>query len=135
MLSEGNIYTFIYTGVHWDIVGDITGKNIMIGTTAEWQAHSSYIAPNGTICIYSDRGSYKDTNNNTIIVPGIKIGDGLAYVTSLPFVGDDVIAAVRAELNNHINDNVRHITAAERTFWNNKINTTLDGEILVLNRL
>ena len=135
MLSEGNIYTYIYTGVHWDIVGDITGKNIMIGTTAEWQAHSSYIAPNGTICIYSDRGSYKDTNNNTIIVPGIKIGDGLAYVTSLPFVGDDVIAAVRAELNNHINDNVRHITAAERTFWNNKINTTLDGEILVLNRL
>jgi hypothetical protein len=36
MLSEDNIYTFIYTGVHWDIVGDITGKNIMIGTTAEW---------------------------------------------------------------------------------------------------
>lgn len=135
MLSEDNIYTFIYTGAHWDIVGDITGKNIMIGTTAEWQAHSTYIAPEGTICIYSDKGSYKDTNNNTIIVPGIKIGDGLAYVTSLPFVGDDVVAAIRAELNNHINDNVRHITAEERTFWNNKLNTTLDGEILVLNRL
>ena len=135
ILSEDNIYTFIYTGVHWDIVGDITGKNIMIGTTAEWQAHSTYVAPAGTICIYSDRGSYKDTNNNTIVVPGIKIGDGLAYVTSLPFVGDDVIATVRSELNNHINDNVRHITAEERTFWNNKLNTTLDGEILVLNRL
>lgn len=134
MLSEDNIYTFIYTGVHWDIVGDITGKNIMIGTTAEWQAHSTYVAPAGTICIYSDRGSYKDTNNNNIIVPGIKIGDGHAYVTSLPFVGDDVIAAIRSELNNHINDNVRHITAEERTFWNNKLNTTLDGEILVLNR-
>lgn len=134
MLSEDNIYTFIYTGVHWDIVGDITGKNIMIGTTAEWQAHSTYVAPAGTICIYSDRGSYKDTNNNNIIVPGIKISDGYAYVTSLPFVGDDVIAAIRSELNNHINDNVRHITAEERTFWNNKLNTTLDGEILVLNR-
>lgn len=134
MLSEDNIYTFIYTGVHWDIVGDITGKNIMIGTTAEWQAHSTYVAPMGTICIYSDRGSYKDTNNNNIIVPGIKISDGQAYVTSLPFVGDDVIAAIRSELNDHINDNVRHITAEERTFWNNKLNTTLDGEILVLNR-
>lgn len=134
MLSEDNIYTFIYTGVHWDIVGDITGKNIMIGTTAEWQAHSTYVAPGGTICIYSDRGSYKDINNNNIIVPGIKISDGHAYVTSLPFVGDDVIAAIRSELNNHINDNIRHITAEERTFWNNKLNTTLDGEILVLNR-
>lgn len=133
-LSEGNIYTLIYTGTNWEIIGDITGKNIMIGTTAEWQAHSTYIAPEGTICIYSDRGSYQDTNNNTITVPGIKISDGFAYVTSLPFVGDDVIAAVRIELNNHINDNVRHITADERTFWNNKLNTLMDGETLVLNR-
>lgn len=133
-LSEDNIYTLIYTGTNWEIIGDITGKNIMIGTTEEWQEHSSYIAPEGTICIYSNRGTYKDTNNNTIIVPGIKISDGLAYVTSLPFVGDDVIAAVRLELNNHINDNVRHITAEERTFWNNKLNTLMDGEMLVLNR-
>lgn len=133
-LSEDNIYTLIYTGTNWEIIGDITGKNIMIGTTAEWQAHSTYIAPEGTICIYSDRGSYQDTNNNTITVPGIKISDGFAYVTSLPFVGDDVIAAVRTELNNHINDNVRHITADERTFWNNKLNTLMDGETLVLNR-
>lgn len=133
-LSEDNIYTLIYTGTYWEIIGDITGKNIMIGTTAEWQAHSTYIAPEGTICIYSDRGSYQDTNNNTITVPGIKISDGFAYVTSLPFVGDDVIAAVRTELNNHINDNVRHITADERTFWNNKLNTLMDGETLVLNR-
>ena len=133
MLSEGNIYTFIYTGTRWELVGDITGKNIMIGTTAEWDSHSGYIAPDGTICIYSDRGSYTN-NGSTVVVPGIKISDGTSYVTGLPFVGDDVIAAVRAELNNHINDNIRHITSTERTFWNNKINTELDGEVLVFNR-
>lgn len=133
MLSENNIYTFIYTGTQWELVGDITGKNIMIGTTAEWDSHSNYVAPEGTICIYTDRGSYIN-NGTTIVVPGIKISDGSAYVTSLPFVGDDMIAAVRAELNNHINDEVKHITAQERTFWNNKINTELDGEILVFNR-
>lgn len=133
MLSEDNIYTFIYTGTNWEIVGDITGKNIMIGTTAEWQAHSAYIAPEGTICIYTDRGTYLN-NGNTIIVPGIKISDGISVVSGLPFVGDDVIAAVRSELNDHINDNIRHITSAERTFWNNKLNTDIDGEILVLNR-
>ena len=134
MLSEGNIYTFIYDNQHWNVLGDITGKNIMVGTTAEWEVKSSYIAPADTIIVYSDRGTYKDSNNNTITVPGIKISDGLSYISGLPFVGDDVAAAIRAELNTHINDNVRHITSAERTFWNNKLNTDISGEILVLNR-
>ena len=122
MLTEGNVYTFVYDGAHWVILGDITGKNIMIGTTAEWNNHLSYIAPRGTICIYTDRGSYIN-NGTTIIVPGIKISDGISYVSGLPFVGDD-----------HINDNIKHITSEERTFWNNKLNTDIDGEILVFNR-
>lgn len=135
MLTEDNIYTFVYDGVHWTIVGDITGKNIMIGTTAEWGAHSNYIAPRGTICIYSDHGTYTDSNNNTITVPGIKVADGLAYISSQPFVGDDVAAAIRSELDDHIKDNVRHITAQERTFWNNKLNCQIENEVLQLNRL
>lgn len=135
-LSEDNIYTLIYTGTNWEIIGDITGKNIMIGTTAEWNAHGSYIAPEGTIIIYTDHGTYVDANENTIIVPGIKISDGLAYSVDLPFIGDDVAAAIRNELNDHINDNIRHITSAERTFWNNKLNCndTVAEEVLVLNR-
>jgi hypothetical protein len=108
----------------------------MIGSTAEWDAHSSYIAPEGTICIYTDHGTYTDKNENTITVPGIKISDGLAYVVDLPFIGDDVANAIRNELNEHINDNIRHITNAERIFWNNKLNCndTVTGEVLVLNR-
>ena len=135
-LSEDNIYTLIYTGTQWEIVGDITGKNIMIGTTAEWQAHGSYIAPEGTIIIYTDHGTYIDNSGSTIIVPGIKISDGLAYSVDLPFIGDDVAAAIRNELNDHINDNIRHITSAERTFWNNKLNCndTVSDEVLILNR-
>ena len=135
MLTEDNIYTFVYDGVHWSVVGDITGKNIMIGTTAEWTAHSNYIAPRGTICIYSDHDTYTDANNNEITVPGIKVADGLAYISSQPFVGDDVAAKIRKELNDHINDNVRHITANERTFWNNKLNCQIINETLQLNRL
>ena len=38
-------------------------------------------------------------------------------------------------LLDHINDNVRHITAAERTFWNNKLNyNAVSEERLVFNR-
>ena len=133
-LVENNIYTFIYDGSHWLVVGDIIGKNIKIGSTSEWSTQSSYIAPAGTIIIYTDHGSYIK-NNTTIVVPGIKISDGLAYIVDLPFVGDDVKADIMDELNTHINDQVRHITSAERTFWNNKLNCEVTGETLQLNRL
>ena len=40
-----------------------------------------------------------------------------------------------AVLQEHINDQVRHITASERVFWNNKLNyDTVSEERLVLNR-
>lgn len=139
MLSEDHIYTFIYDGTNWVVLGDITGKNILINTTSGWQTHYNQSYPNGTILIYSDRGTITETVNNTEVtktVPGIKIGDGSTPIIDLPFVGDDVIAAVRSELNDHINDNVRHITAAERAFWNNKINCgdTVTSNNLVLTR-
>lgn len=130
-LSEDNIYTLIYTGTQWEIVGDITGKNIMIGTTAEWNAHSTYIAPEGTLCIYTDASTYTDGEDNVIVVPGLKISNGVNVVADSPFVGDDI----RKILNDHINDNVRHITDEERTFWNNKINCDMNNENLILNRL
>lgn len=130
-LSEDNIYTLIYTGTNWEIVGDITGKNIMIGTTAEWQAHSAYIAPEGTLCIYTDASSYTDGDDNRIVVPGLKISNGVNTIVDSPFIGDDI----RKILNDHINDQVRHITNAERTFWNNKINCDMSNENLILNRL
>lgn len=130
-LSEDNIYTLIYTGTNWEIIGDITGKNIMIGTTAEWQAHSAYIAPEGTLCIYTNASTYTDGDDNVIIVPGLKISNGINTIVDSPFIGDDI----RKILNDHINDQVRHITSAERTFWNNKINCDMSNENLILNRL
>ena len=66
-----------------------------------------------------------DTTNpniiNTIVVDSIS-GE---YVYS---------AIINAELQNHINDNDRHIRNGERDFWNRKFNYTADGEILKFNR-
>lgn len=44
--------------------------------------------------------------------------------------------AINQVLDDHIKDQVRHITASERTFWNNKINCvdTVSEERLILNR-
>lgn len=135
MLTEGNIYTFIYDGTKWNVVGDITGQNIMFGTVAEWGTRYNFVAPQGTIMIYTNHGTI-ETNDTTIAVPAIKIADGSTPCIDLPFVGDDVKQEIMTTINNHINDNVRHITAEERTFWNNKLNCedTVTSNNLILNR-
>lgn len=129
ILSANHIYTFIYDGSYWNVIGDITGNDIMIGTTAEWQAKSSYIPPQGTILIYTDYSSIID-NNITKAVAGIKIGDGVTPGIDKAFVGEDV----KRDVLNHINDSVRHITSTERTFWNNKLNCDIVNEELQFNR-
>ena len=130
MLISDNIYTFLYTGTYWEVIGDIVGKNIMIKTTAQWSTQSAYIAPAGAICIYTDANTYTDGDDNVIVVPGIKISNGTNALMDLPFISDDI----RAVLDEHINNTIIHITSAERTFWNNKLNCDITNENLVLNR-
>lgn len=136
VLTSGNIYTFIYTGTYWEIVGDITNKNILIGTTNEWANQSSAVFPAGTILVYTNAGSYINDNNDTIIVPKIKISDGSTPVIDSSFLGDEIYHEIMDTLNDHINDNIRHITAEEREFWNNKLNceNTVNDNNLILNR-
>ena len=78
----------------------------------------------------------------------MKNGNIYKYVTLKPNVNE--LSYVSVNINNgrwtyetytntvlddHINDQVRHITAEERSFWNNKLNTEgVDLESLILNR-
>lgn len=113
-----------------DILDELDEK-IIVKTTAEWQAMVNYIPPKGTILVYSDAQTMTK-NNTTVNVPGIKIADGLAYGIDQPFIDEDT----RNSLLSHINDSIKHITSAERTFWNNKLNCqdSVINETLVLNR-
>ena len=111
-------------------------------TTANWNAARGFVPMAGEIIIYTDYSSYqKEVNGQikTILIPGIKIGDGGAYVQDLPFVDEDL----RDMLMDHINNMDLHVTLGEKTFWNNKINVDdayeavhdeLIDEMLVLNR-
>ena len=111
-------------------------------TTANWNAARGFVPMAGEIIIYTDYNSYqKEVNGRikTILIPGIKIGDGGAYVQDLPFVDEDL----RDTLMDHINNMDLHVTLGEKTFWNNKINVDdayeavhdeLIDEMLVLNR-
>ena len=102
---------------------------VIMKTTEEWDLQITYIPKRGDIIIYSDYGNLNGQN-----VPGIKIGDGLAYVVDLPFVGESDWLEFREIFEAHINNQIVHITQEERTSWDNKLNCELNNETLIFNR-
>ena len=95
--------------------GDKTSSQLYIvksGSTAYWAQQITYIPKAGEVIVYTDYTSADGT-----AAPGIKIGDGLAFVVDLPFVAgrgyEDIMA--------HMNDHTVHITNAERLNWNGKV--------------
>ncbi len=103
-------------------------------TTYNWDNAITFIPLNGEIIIYTDHAEKDDGNGNTIKIPGIKIGDGKAYLIDLPFVGEDLAAEILEQLNSHIKNQIVHITNEERAFWNAKLNCDVNEETFVLNR-
>lgn len=79
-------------------------------TTANWNSLTSFIPHAGEVIVYTD---YMQKDGQDI--PGVKIGDGLAYLVDLPFV----------------TDSITEVTTAERTSWNNKVSARLSGENLI----
>lgn len=84
-------------------------KQVLFDTTANWDAQTTLVSNANTLYVYTDH--QLDSQGNK--VAGIKVGDGLAYVVDLPFT--DTVTT------EHIADNTRHVTQAERDFWNNKV--------------
>lgn len=96
--------------------------------TANWNNAVRFIPLRGEIIIYDDYYSYTVEENGVTVtkyVPNIKIGDGLAYVTDLPFVNKDL----RDSLLEHTNNQSIHVSPGEKTFWNNKVNINDLSEI------
>ena len=95
-------------------------KQILFNTTAAWDAQGLLVSEPNTLYIYTDH-QYDSQGNK---VAGIKVGDGNAYLIDLPFTDTAIME--------HINDNVVHITAEERAFWNNKVSCYLaDGDRVI----
>ena len=106
-------------------------------TTQNWNNAHGMIPLDGEIIIYTD---YKTTQKEidgtltTIEIPGIKIGDGRAYVQDLPFIDEEL----RDQIMEHINNQNIHVTLSEKLAWWNKLNVDDDSEIvdgaLIFNR-
>ena len=95
-----------------------TGK-ILSATTAYWNSKPGLITENNTIYIYTDYRQ-EERQGEIVNIPGLKIGDGLAYLIDIPFIDED--------FRNHIEDTVIHVTAAEKALWNDKVRALLDNE-------
>ena len=103
-------YTFYYTSDTKALyLGTTRLSNVEIQTTAEWNSNRQFVGQAGVFYIYSDyrQEEYIDHDGHkaTRYIPGLKIGDGNAYLIDSPF----------------INDQSYMITQQERNFWNNKI--------------
>lgn len=110
--------------------------NIFCKTTSQWNADVTFIPPKGSVIIYSDYSSVtNETTHETTYIPNIKIGDGSAYCVDLPFVQHDISNQILTIVNSHAANTDIHTTAAEKAFWNNKLNYEIQGEELMFNRL
>lgn len=102
-----------YTQLLKQYISDTTPR-ILYDTKANWDTQSSLVSVAGTVYIYSDY--YQDSGGNDI--PGVKVGDGNAFLIDLPVAGK--------LYDEHMADSVRHITSAERTAWDNKVRCYMD---------
>ena len=122
-------------GMRGDVIvqGGGGGAPVYYQTTAEWALTPSLIAERGAIYVYSDKSYVLDDQGNRVDVPGVKIGDGTSYLIDMPFVADDI----GAQLLEHIQNTVVHITPQDRVFWDNKISSYVDSgdaENLILSK-
>lgn len=103
-----------------------SGAVVLSDTTENWNKKASLISELNTVYVYVDHQTKTDEEGKEVWIPGIKIGDGKAYLIDLPFSDELMIA--------HINDLGIHVTPEEKEFWNNKVRTymdTVEGEQLV----
>ena len=106
-------------------------------TTVNWNNARGFIPLAGEVIIYNDYKTIQkeiDGELRNVNIPGIKIGDGQAYVQDLPFIDEEL----RDTIMEHINTQDIHVSLQEKLFWNNKINVNDNAELidgsLVFNR-
>ena len=121
-----------------ELVGALSAEDLGLGriyydTTANWDAQGELIGERGAVYIYSDHTILEDEVGNKTPIAGIRIGDGNAYLSDLPFISDDMTY----KLAMHAANTSIHVSPAEKQFWNNKVSSYLDPnntESLILSK-
>lgn len=119
----------------WSKLKNIKSDNTLTfesRTVEEWNAERDLISQENVLYIYSNYRTAQDDHGNDVYLPGLKLGDGKAFLIDLPFLNS---GAMDQDILDHINNNVIHVSLADREFWNNKLNLVQpETETLILNR-
>lgn len=104
-------------------------------TKEQWNINPQLLSKKDVLYIYTNyKKIKKQGEQDQIIIPGLKVGDGKSYLIDLPFINDVSNSDFENILLQHINNKTIHVTQEEKIFWNNKLNLFLQEENLVLNR-
>lgn len=55
-------------------------------TTAYWEEHPDFVPLIAEPVVYMDYKTVVDTNGDSVVIPGLKLGDGLTAIKDLPFI-------------------------------------------------
>lgn len=93
--------------------GSSGGAKIYSKTKQEWNSQRDLVSEKDTFYIYTN---YKQTEDGKDI-PGIKVGDGNAYLIDKPFIaaGEQSLD----QLYEHIRNAAIHVSTEDRQSWNN----------------
>lgn len=100
------------------VIGIEKYNEVISDTTANWNSQKTLISKKDVVYVYTDHES-KTVDGKTMDIPGIKIGDGKAYLIDLPFT--DTL------MMDHIRNSGIHVTQNEKNFWNNKVRCYIDA--------
>ena len=100
--KDGITYTLRgLTSTELALIQSISDKaTVLTDTTANWNAQLQFIPQAGDIIVYTDHSQKEDGAGNIIEIPGVKIGDGNAYLIDL-----------RAALENYLSNLILHLVA------------------------
>ena len=93
-------------------------------TTTDFEDMKTTVPSIGQLFILTDLRSITKSDGTTITSAGIKVGDGIKTIEQLPYIDWFYW--------DHINDKNIHVTAEQKTFWDNKITCKVDDETLNL---
>lgn len=89
--------------------------SFQIDSKENWDSQTLLVSEKDTVYFYTNYKTKTLGNDTVQNIPGIKIGDGSAYLIDLPFIGQN------PDFEQHIRNTVIHITSQERTTWNDKV--------------
>ena len=122
------------------IINTIT--TISHDTKANWNKFPTFVPQKGELIVYSDWKTKTDENGNTIYIPGIKFGDGNAYLIDIPFANEadgidilnEVEAKIAAMMDENDEDSVPNLAKRIKLLEDNKLTCRIEGTKLVFNQ-